>query len=252
MKHDAIVGQGWVSKQTNKYLDSGKRDSQTDGRFFCDSIPIHERVELPEHMIPADSRVEIDAKINAGMWRAIENAFCLSVSDLALTWLALLHRLFHDWSPDDWGGVEVGTRPHLGRVRRTTPTAELSNCSAAMFSVGWQLWLVGFTAVVCWQGQQHRPLSSHLLWFARPTCVGNQLIQTYGSVKGYGHEPRAAESLLQRNQELPLPPFSQCRCCPVPRCWLFKRGGQESSVNDGRDAHDLPRLSPRTEHTIRT
>lgn len=31
------------------------------------SIPIHERVELPESWIPADSRVEIDAKINAGM-----------------------------------------------------------------------------------------------------------------------------------------------------------------------------------------
>ncbi|KAK3351646.1 GTP cyclohydrolase N terminal-domain-containing protein [Neurospora tetraspora] len=40
MKHDAIVGQG---------------------------IPILERVELPESWIPADSRVEIDAKINAGM-----------------------------------------------------------------------------------------------------------------------------------------------------------------------------------------
>ncbi|KAJ9129776.1 Uracil-regulated protein 1 [Coniochaeta hoffmannii] len=39
MKHDAIVGQG---------------------------IPIHERVELPEDWIPADSRVEIDAKITAG------------------------------------------------------------------------------------------------------------------------------------------------------------------------------------------
>ncbi|KAJ2993936.1 hypothetical protein NUW58_g1688 [Xylaria curta] len=39
MKHDAIVGQG---------------------------IPIHERVELPEELIPADSRVEIDAKITAG------------------------------------------------------------------------------------------------------------------------------------------------------------------------------------------
>ncbi|KAH0426382.1 GTP cyclohydrolase ii [Colletotrichum camelliae] len=39
MKHDAIVGQG---------------------------IPIHERVELPEEWIPADSRVEIDAKITAG------------------------------------------------------------------------------------------------------------------------------------------------------------------------------------------
>ncbi|RYP35281.1 hypothetical protein DL768_011006 [Monosporascus sp. mg162] len=40
MKYDAIVGQG---------------------------IPIHERVELPEELIPADSRVEIDAKITAGI-----------------------------------------------------------------------------------------------------------------------------------------------------------------------------------------
>ncbi|KAG6018474.1 hypothetical protein E4U43_002750, partial [Claviceps pusilla] len=29
-------------------------------------IPILERVELPEDLIPADSRVEIDAKITAG------------------------------------------------------------------------------------------------------------------------------------------------------------------------------------------
>ncbi|EPE09677.1 gtp cyclohydrolase ii [Ophiostoma piceae UAMH 11346] len=43
MKYDAIVGQG---------------------------IPIHERVELPEEWIPADSRVEIDAKINAGYFTA--------------------------------------------------------------------------------------------------------------------------------------------------------------------------------------
>ncbi|KAH8174254.1 GTP cyclohydrolase II domain-containing protein [Sarocladium implicatum] len=43
MKHDAIVGQG---------------------------IPIHERVELPEALIPADSRVEIDAKITAGYFTA--------------------------------------------------------------------------------------------------------------------------------------------------------------------------------------
>jgi len=39
MKHDAIVEQG---------------------------IPIHERVPIPEDMIPEDSRVEIDAKIHAG------------------------------------------------------------------------------------------------------------------------------------------------------------------------------------------
>ncbi|KID69802.1 GTP cyclohydrolase, partial [Metarhizium hybridum] len=43
MKHDAIVSQG---------------------------IPILERVELPEELIPADSRVEIDAKITAGYFTA--------------------------------------------------------------------------------------------------------------------------------------------------------------------------------------
>lgn len=32
---------------------------------YC-RIPIHERVELPDELIPADSRVEIDAKITAG------------------------------------------------------------------------------------------------------------------------------------------------------------------------------------------
>ena len=39
MKHDAIVAQG---------------------------IPIHERVPIPEDLVPEDSRVEIDAKIHAG------------------------------------------------------------------------------------------------------------------------------------------------------------------------------------------
>ena len=39
MKHDAIVEQG---------------------------IPIHERVPIPDELIPEDSRVEIDAKIHAG------------------------------------------------------------------------------------------------------------------------------------------------------------------------------------------
>jgi hypothetical protein len=38
-----------------------------DANGTPNSIPIHERVELPESWIPADSRVEIDAKINAGM-----------------------------------------------------------------------------------------------------------------------------------------------------------------------------------------
>lgn len=35
-------------------------------QFLVSRIPIHERVELPESWIPADSRVEIDAKITAG------------------------------------------------------------------------------------------------------------------------------------------------------------------------------------------
>ncbi len=39
---------------------------QVTNTLFC-RIPIHERVELPESWIPADSRVEIDAKITAGM-----------------------------------------------------------------------------------------------------------------------------------------------------------------------------------------
>ena len=61
MKYDAIVGQGYVallvccptSLRVTTYLTTRR-------------IPIHERVELPEHWIPADSRVEIDAKITAG------------------------------------------------------------------------------------------------------------------------------------------------------------------------------------------
>lgn len=56
MKHDAIVGQGYSCPRTasQNYTDRRTR------------ISIHERVELPEDLIPADSRVEIDAKITAG------------------------------------------------------------------------------------------------------------------------------------------------------------------------------------------
>lgn len=42
MKHDAIVEQG---------------------------IPIHQRVPIPDELIPEDGRVEIDAKIHAGYCR---------------------------------------------------------------------------------------------------------------------------------------------------------------------------------------
>ena len=46
MKYDAIVDQG---------------------------IAIHERVPIPDELIPEDSRVEIDAKINAGYCRFTGN-----------------------------------------------------------------------------------------------------------------------------------------------------------------------------------
>jgi hypothetical protein len=48
MKHDAIVEQG---------------------------IPIHERVPIPDEMIPEDSRVEIDAKIQAGYCKSFPSPY---------------------------------------------------------------------------------------------------------------------------------------------------------------------------------
>lgn len=65
MKHDAIVGQGYVVVFSQTLAHS----------LTLTRIPIHERVELPEELIPADSRVEIDAKITAGK----------SVEDLRIT-----------------------------------------------------------------------------------------------------------------------------------------------------------------------
>jgi GTP cyclohydrolase II len=59
MKHDAIVSQG---------------------------IPILERVELPEELIPDDSRVEIDAKITAGWF----NFFSLLFLRVVILFLASL------------------------------------------------------------------------------------------------------------------------------------------------------------------
>lgn len=50
MKHDAIVDQG---------------------------IPILERVPIPDDMIPADSRVEIDAKIQAGYCKSFTNPYLM-------------------------------------------------------------------------------------------------------------------------------------------------------------------------------
>ncbi len=76
------------------------------------SIPIHERVELPESWIPADSRVEIDAKINAGMVQWLL-APPLSASSLTQK---LPRRLLHDWPSNDRGRAQVCARPDLGGV----------------------------------------------------------------------------------------------------------------------------------------
>jgi GTP cyclohydrolase II len=56
MKHDAIVEQG---------------------------IPIHERVPIPDDMIPEDSRVEIDAKIHAGYCKFDESTWSTLYTDSA-------------------------------------------------------------------------------------------------------------------------------------------------------------------------
>ncbi|KAH8632973.1 GTP cyclohydrolase-like protein II [Alternaria alternata] len=58
MKHDAIVEQG---------------------------IPIHERVPIPDDMIPADSRVEIDAKIQAGYCKSLSTLIPLCIANMGLT-----------------------------------------------------------------------------------------------------------------------------------------------------------------------
>lgn len=47
-------------------------------------IPIHERVELPESWIPADSRVEIDAKITAGKLSCLTSSLRANSLTIAL------------------------------------------------------------------------------------------------------------------------------------------------------------------------
>jgi GTP cyclohydrolase II len=97
MKHDAIVEQG---------------------------IPIHERVPIPDDMIPADSRVEIDAKIQAGycayslhpatlssMWPSLNSA--MSAIKLMLTSCS------YDWSCHVDGRAGKREGPWLGRHRCT-------------------------------------------------------------------------------------------------------------------------------------
>lgn len=45
-------------------------------------IPIHKRYDIPDHLIPPDSRVEIDAKIAAGYFTSGKK---VTESDLAKT-----------------------------------------------------------------------------------------------------------------------------------------------------------------------
>lgn len=89
MKHDAIVEQG---------------------------IPIHERVPIPDEMIPADSRVEIDAKIHAGLVCPVKQARRI---------YADAKQVLHDGQGDDDGRIELrtGTRMGYGISPHRMPTA---------------------------------------------------------------------------------------------------------------------------------
>ncbi len=98
MKHDAIVDQG---------------------------IPIHERVPIPDDMIPADSRVEIDAKIQAGycklfilplgaLFRYCGSRRAVSVHDIVRKTELTLDRSYN-WPRHVNGGASQRQRPWLGR-----------------------------------------------------------------------------------------------------------------------------------------
>ena len=80
MKHDAIVEQG---------------------------IPIHERVPIPDDMIPEDSRVEIDAKIHAGYCECdgLRRRCCDSTHGPMNS---------HDREGHDHGGAVPGPRQSVG------------------------------------------------------------------------------------------------------------------------------------------
>ena len=90
------------------------------------SIPIHERVELPESWIPADSRVEIDAKITAGMWFRLPTQHILVIG-LNVT------RILHHWTSDDRRGACCCEREKLGGVR--PPSSPVVGESLTRFSI---------------------------------------------------------------------------------------------------------------------
>lgn len=111
MKHDAIVGQGYVSfLPTNSRIlaevsDGGSR------------IPIHERIELPADLIPEDSRVEIDAKITAGMPRKRSPVCPGSTIPWQFT-QPLSNRILHDGTTNDDRAARVREGSSLGRVSK--------------------------------------------------------------------------------------------------------------------------------------
>lgn len=88
MKHDAIVDQG---------------------------IPIHERVPIPDEMIPADSRVEIDAKIQAGYFTT---GNVMSMEELA------------NVKGRGWEDIDVRVPPmnHKGLIKLTATVALSRPC----------------------------------------------------------------------------------------------------------------------------
>ena len=73
-------------------------------------IAIHERVPIPEELIPEDSRVEIDAKIHAG--------YCESL----WSWYRVMKKILiayhsYHWEGYEYGRIVRGPGPCLGRRR---------------------------------------------------------------------------------------------------------------------------------------
>ena len=71
-------------------------------------IPIHERVPIPEELIPEDSRVEIDAKIHAGYCESIYS--CLGCPARILSRICS-----HNREGIEYGRIVRGARPCMGR-----------------------------------------------------------------------------------------------------------------------------------------
>lgn len=91
---------------------------------LCSRIPIHERVELPESLIPADSRVEIDAKITAGEFNTLSyppcSPQCHKGGRDVLADVVRVYRLLHHWTSDDDRGAGSCTGTALGGVSLPT------------------------------------------------------------------------------------------------------------------------------------